>query len=193
MKAKFDYGQKVRVIKNIRNDGTVMGKSRGALLIRRGSEGYVRSVGKFLQDQVVYQVHFIEQDSTIGCKEQELLDVNDAWSERRFERGDKVECLLSLAHQGEVVVAQGQMGNVLGLVSDAKPHVYRVSFSSQEPSSQTQSQSWQIPEKALQLIAQSETSEVSSLESLKPSQQKAMISAEIKQRFKESMNTRVSE
>ncbi|MEI6897024.1 MAG: nitrogen fixation protein NifZ, partial [Psychromonas sp.] len=90
MDAKFDYGEKVRVIKNIRNDGTFMGSDRGALLIRRGSQGYIKGVGRFLQDQVIYQVHFIELGCTVGCRETELGDLQSPWVDREFERGDSV-------------------------------------------------------------------------------------------------------
>ena len=49
----FDYGQAVRVIRNIRDDGTYPGAQRGTLLVRRGSVGFVRNRGTFLQDQVM--------------------------------------------------------------------------------------------------------------------------------------------
>ena len=42
-----EYGTGVRVIRNIRNDGTYPGEAVGALLVRRGTVGYVRDVGTF--------------------------------------------------------------------------------------------------------------------------------------------------
>lgn len=148
MDAKFDYGDKVRVIKNIRNDGTFMGSDRGSLLLRRGSIGYIKGVGKFLQDQVIYQVDFIEQGITVGCREAELADIHSDWSERLFERGDSVISLKSLTSKGHVVVMAGDNGTVLGLESDQKPLQYRVSF---RRANGLETNTWLIPESVLKL------------------------------------------
>jgi nitrogen fixation protein NifZ len=56
---QFEYGESVRVIRNIRNDGTFPNIATGALLIKRGSVGYVTNIGTFLQDQIIYTVHFL--------------------------------------------------------------------------------------------------------------------------------------
>jgi len=152
MDAKFDYGEKVRVIKNIRNDGTFMGSPRGALLIRRGSEGYIKGVGKFLQDQVIYQVHFMEQGCTVGCRETELSDLLTPWVDRKFERGDSVIVRQVLSSAGEVVVSVGQRGTILGLESNQKPYYYRVSF---KEADSAEVNSWVIPETVL-LLSQSD-------------------------------------
>ena len=50
MRPRFEYGDEVRVTRNVRNDGTYPGLETGQLLIRRGSTGHVRDVGTFLQD-----------------------------------------------------------------------------------------------------------------------------------------------
>ena len=148
MQARFDYGDKVRVIKNIRNDGTFMGKNRGALLIRRGSLGYIKGVGKFLQDQVIYQVHFIEQGCTVGCRESELGDLEEPWIERLFERGDNVVVLQSLGSNGEVVVSKGSSGQVLGIENEQPPLTYRVLF---KQLNGLENNSWVVPESALKM------------------------------------------
>jgi len=144
----FDYGEKVRVIRNIRNDGTFMGADRGALLVRRGSVGFIKSMGKFLQDQVIYQVQFIEQGFTIGCRDTEVAGINEPWIERLFERGDKVSVQTSLASDGNIVVANGDIGTVLGIESKEDPLSYRVTF---ERSKGENSNSWVIPESVLKL------------------------------------------
>jgi len=159
MDAQFDYGEKVRVIKNIRNDGTFMGKNRGALLIRRGSEGYIKGVGKFLQDQVIYQVHFLEQGVTIGCREAELADLNTPWVAREFERGDTVEVQQSLGSAGNIVVKLGEVGTVLGLESDQEPFYYKVSFRRTDDS--IESNSWVIPETVLKMKQQAAIGDLS--------------------------------
>jgi CHAD domain-containing protein len=38
-----------------------------------GSIGFVRDWGVFLQDQIIYQIHFPESDRMVGCREQELI------------------------------------------------------------------------------------------------------------------------
>jgi nitrogen fixation protein NifZ len=146
MDAKFDYGEKVRVIKNIRNDGTFMGSNRGALLIRRGSEGFIKGVGKFLQDQVIYQVHFIDQGCTVGCRESELSDLDAPWVDRKFERGDQVIVGTTLSSAGEIVVKSGDSGTILGLESEQKPFYYKVLFQCKHSA---QTNSWLIPENVL--------------------------------------------
>lgn len=152
MDAQFDYGEKVRVIKNIRNDGTFMGKNRGALLIRRGSEGYIKGVGKFLQDQVIYQVHFLEQGCTVGCRETELGDLATPWVNREFERGDTVVVQQALGSEGNIVVQSGEIGTVLGLESDQQPFYYKVTFRRTDDS--IEANSWVIPETALKMDKQ---------------------------------------
>lgn len=152
MDAQFDYGEKVRVIKNIRNDGTFMGKNRGALLIRRGSEGFIKGVGKFLQDQVIYQVHFLEQGCTVGCRETELGDLSSPWVDRLFERGDTVIVQQALGSAGNIVVQSGEIGTVLGLESDQQPFQYKVSFRRTDDS--IEANVWVIPETVLKMDKQ---------------------------------------
>ena len=52
MKPRWAYGDSVRLIRNVRNDGTYPGMDTGTLLIRRGSVGCVYDVGTYLQDQL---------------------------------------------------------------------------------------------------------------------------------------------
>ena len=74
LEPRFACDDAVRVIRNIRNDGTYPGQLTGALLVRRGSIGYVRHIGVFLQDQIIYTVHFLEAGNRIvGCRETELI------------------------------------------------------------------------------------------------------------------------
>ena len=79
MRPKFTFSEEVRVVRAIRNDGTVAGFAPGALLVRRGSTGFVRDWGVFLQDQIIYQIHFPETDRIIGCREQELIPITQPW------------------------------------------------------------------------------------------------------------------
>lgn len=72
----FTYGQKVRSIKNVRNDGTYHGKEIGEILVKKGDIGYVNSIGTFLQQFYIYGVDFYERGHVVGMrgKELELLE-----------------------------------------------------------------------------------------------------------------------
>jgi nitrogen fixation protein NifZ len=126
----FDYGDAVRVIRNIRNDGTYPSAGRGELLVRRGSVGYVRNLGVFLQDQIIYSVHFFELGGIIvGCREPELIAADAPWIPSRFEFLDKVIARVPLAVGGEVVVEAGGEGEVFKVLPDRSEEVmYHVVF-----------------------------------------------------------------
>ncbi|MGO9486376.1 MAG: nitrogen fixation protein NifZ [Rhodomicrobium sp.] len=68
----FDYGEKVRSLRDIRNDGTFAGKDIGELLCKKGEEGYVISIGTFLQQYYIYGVEFISTGYRVGMKSKEL-------------------------------------------------------------------------------------------------------------------------
>lgn len=68
----FRVGQRVRLVKAIRNDGTYPHARVGDVLVDAGAEGYVRKIGDFLQTIRVYEVNFIEEGMTFGCREAEL-------------------------------------------------------------------------------------------------------------------------
>jgi len=71
----FDYGEKVRSRRVVRNDGTFMGKDIGEILAKKGEEGYVVSIGTFLQQFYIYGVEFIESGNRVGMKRKELEPV----------------------------------------------------------------------------------------------------------------------
>jgi nitrogen fixation protein NifZ len=139
----FDYGDEVRVLRNVRNDGTYPGLATGTLLIRRGSTGFVRDVGTFLQDQIIYSVHFLNEDKVVGCREEELQGAADHWVPSRFEYRDRVTVRIPLAIQGRVLVEQGTVGEILRVIRDAPDGVaYHVHFTGR-------SNPLQVPESAL--------------------------------------------
>ncbi|MFO1418330.1 MAG: nitrogen fixation protein NifZ [Methylotetracoccus sp.] len=127
---RYDFGDAVRVVRNVRNDGTYPGLAVGAFLVRRGSVGYVRNVGTFLQDQVIYSVHFLDEGKIVGCREEELIGADEPWMPSRFEFRDKVACLRGLAVDGEIVAEAGSEGEVLKVVRDLEPDqpYYHVRF-----------------------------------------------------------------
>lgn len=117
--AKFQREQQVRVTRTVRNDGTFPGKEIGDLLVRRGSVGYVRDVGTYLQDQTIYAVHFFDDQVMVGCREEELQAADDPWNPSRFEFRDKVTPRIPLAINGEVIAEPGVAAEVLKVLRDA--------------------------------------------------------------------------
>lgn len=127
---RFDYGDAVRVTRNVRNDGTYPGLDVGAFLVRRGSVGYVQNVGTFLQDQVIYSVHFLDERKIVGCREEELIPADAPWTPSRFEFRDKVRNTVAFSVDGEVIVESGVEGEVLKVLRDYDPEqvFYHVRF-----------------------------------------------------------------
>jgi nitrogen fixation protein NifZ len=68
----FAFGEKVRSKRVIRNDGTYAGKEIGEILAKKGEEGYVVSIGTFLQQFYIYGVEFLESGNRVGMKRKEL-------------------------------------------------------------------------------------------------------------------------
>lgn len=148
MLPRFDYGEAVRVTRNVRNDGTYPGLDTGELLVRRGSVGYVLNVGTFLQDQIIYTVHFLDQGRIVGCREEELIGADEPWTPSRFETREKVRARIRLAVQGEVLVEAGSEGEVLRVLRDTPQGVqYHVHFPGHV---------LQVPEDVLEPLATSE-------------------------------------
>lgn len=73
----FEYGQKVRSSKVIRNDGTFPGKEIGEILVKKGDIGYVTRIGTFLQQFYIYGVDFYEHGYIVGMKAKELQGIED--------------------------------------------------------------------------------------------------------------------
>jgi nitrogen fixation protein NifZ len=129
MLPRWDEGDAVRVTRNVRNDGTFPGIGVGELLVRRGRVGHVRGIGSFLQDQIIYSVHFLAEGRVVGCREEELLDVGEPWVESRFEVRQIVRAVRALAIRGEVRVPPGSRGEVLNIDrADASAVIYHTHF-----------------------------------------------------------------
>jgi nitrogen fixation protein NifZ len=78
--AKFSVGEKVQLVEDIVNDGTYPFAKIGDLMMPRGSVGYIKTMGDFLQVIRVYEVHFFGTDmevEIIGCREHELESMED--------------------------------------------------------------------------------------------------------------------
>lgn len=147
MRPAFEYGDEVRVIRNIRNDGTYPGMDVGTLLIRRGAVGCVYDVGTYLQDQLIYRVNFIDQGKTVGCREEELILASDEWIPNRFEFRDKVITLHSLASNGETIAPAGTEGEIAKVVREQGILLYHVRFGERI---------FMVPEAALDAVSNDE-------------------------------------
>ena len=72
----YNYGEKVRAKKTVRNDGTYAGKDIGDILVKKGDEGFVVSIGTFLQQFYIYGVEFPDTGNRVGMKRKELDPVH---------------------------------------------------------------------------------------------------------------------
>lgn len=138
---RFDFGEAVRVTRNVRNDGTYPGKEIGELLVLRGSVGNVIEVGTFLQDQVIFTVHFLDQGKMVGCRLEELIGADEPWNPSRFEFHDMVKCKIDLGIGGNILFEKGTQGEVLKVLRELQPMQYHVRFPEK---------TLQVPESALE-------------------------------------------
>ena len=126
---RWEYGDSVRLIRNVRNDGTYPELDPGVLLVRRGSIGFVVDVGTFLQDQVIYSVNFLDEGKIVGCREEELIGADDPWTPSRFEFREKVRAIRGLSVGGEMLIPLGAIGEVVKVIRDAPGEVaYHIHF-----------------------------------------------------------------
>lgn len=118
METLREYGSAVRLVRNVRNDGTYPGAERGELLVRRGSIGYVVDSGTFLMDQIIYSVHFLEAGRIVGCRDEEVIDADEPWVETRFESRERVAAARTLASASGISVPPGAVGEILKVLRD---------------------------------------------------------------------------
>ncbi len=132
MLPKYEFGDEVRIVRNVRNDGTYPGVAIGTLLIRRGATGFVMNVGTFLQDQLIYTVNILEQGKIVGFREEELIGIDEVWIPSKFESREKVQSKITLTVRGEVRVTPGMEGEILKVFRDENHGVqYHVIFHDQ--------------------------------------------------------------
>ncbi len=92
--AKFHTGQKVTLIEDVVNDGTYPFAKIGTLMMPRGSIGYIKTMGDFLQVIRVYEVHFFGTDmevEIIGCREHELESMDDDYVDEMILERDALK------------------------------------------------------------------------------------------------------
>ncbi|PWI33871.1 nitrogen fixation protein NifZ [Vibrio albus] len=116
--ARFPTGSEVRVVRNVRNDGSFSGKEKGDLLIEAGETGIVRSSGYFLQNQVIYEVFFPERNRIIGVRDTEVIDASLEWIPCLFRSLDKAYLTLALKMKGEIIAVKGDIVEVQRVYRD---------------------------------------------------------------------------
>ena len=70
-------GTRVRAKRLVRNDGTFPGRDRGEILIEAGEEGYVATIGTFLQRYYIFGIDFYRLGIVVGMRAHELETVPD--------------------------------------------------------------------------------------------------------------------
>jgi len=144
MRPRFEFGAEVRIIRNVRNDGTYPGMDPGMLLVRRGSTGFVMNVGTFLQDQLIYTVNFLELNKIVGCREEELIGIGELWTPSKYETREKVRSRITLTVGGETRARPGMEGEIMKVLRDDNDGVlYHVIFHDHV---------LQVPESALEAV-----------------------------------------
>ncbi|MGB4467331.1 MAG: nitrogen fixation protein NifZ [Azovibrio sp.] len=129
MRPRWKIDDEVRVVRNVRDDGTFPGADVGELLVRRGSTGLVRDIGTFLQDQIIYTVFFYEENRLVGCREEELLGIDEPWVPSRYEFREKVSSLADLKVGGELLIHAGDPGEIIKVIRDHPAGlIYHVHF-----------------------------------------------------------------
>lgn len=128
MQPRYRNGDEVRLLYDIVGDGTVHDVSRGAPLMTAGATGFVKHCGPFLDD-LVCDVHFLEADRIVGCREKELIPADHPWSPPVYLRSQPVVAAVELASQGVTLAKQGTPGKVTAVrFVEGKGYVYEVAF-----------------------------------------------------------------
>jgi nitrogen fixation protein NifZ len=126
---EFEIGQEVRLLYDIVSDGTVYGAKRGDLMMQQGKTGFIIKIGVF-QDDVVYEVNFLNDNRILGCRDHELIEIEEPWSEPKFLKKDKVRSTTDLTKDGTVIVKKDTDGVIVRLQFYPEiGYAYEVKFS----------------------------------------------------------------
>jgi nitrogen fixation protein NifZ len=74
---KFNFGEKVKSKKMVRNDGTFQGAEIGEVLVKKGEVGYVKSIATFIQQFYIYAVDFPDRGYAVGMKGREIESIDN--------------------------------------------------------------------------------------------------------------------
>jgi nitrogen fixation protein NifZ len=107
----------------------------------------VVDIGTFLQDQIIYSVHFLDAGKVVGCREEELIGAAEAWVPSRYEVRERVRAVRPLVAAGEELVPAGTIGEIMQVIRDGDPPTYHVHFVERQPG-----RVFAVPEAALEAI-----------------------------------------
>ncbi|QSA99315.1 nitrogen fixation protein NifZ [Methylococcus sp. EFPC2] len=74
---KYNFGEKVKSKKVVRNDGTFTGAEIGEVLVKKGEIGYIKSINTYLQQFYIYAVDFPDRGYAVGMKGREIESVDN--------------------------------------------------------------------------------------------------------------------
>jgi nitrogen fixation protein NifZ len=74
---RFNFGEKVKSKKVVRNDGTFTGAEIGQVLVNKGDMGYIKSINTFLQQFYIYAVDFPDRGYAVGMKGREIESLDN--------------------------------------------------------------------------------------------------------------------
>ncbi len=124
----FKEGDEVRILFDIVSDGTVAGAKRGELIMAQGSTGFIKKIGVFMDDYV-FDVHFLKEDKIVGCRENELISADEAWSPPKFKKKDSILAAANIGKNREVLIPAKTAGKVLTIdYHDDLGYIYEVEF-----------------------------------------------------------------
>ena len=118
MNTRFTVGHEVRVVRNIRSDGSFAGKNKGELLVEQGETGIVQGIGYFLQDQVIYEVFFPKINRLVGLRNSEVIDAKLDWIPCLFRSLDKAKLTLALKMKETIIAVKGDIVEVQRVYRD---------------------------------------------------------------------------
>jgi nitrogen fixation protein NifZ len=109
---RFEAGESVRVVRNIRNDGSFKSVAKGERLVAAGEVGVVRTYGYFLQDQIIFQVFFPSINQVVGIRDAELIKSDLTWVPCLFRSLDCAELTMSLSMNQQIIAKKGDIVDV---------------------------------------------------------------------------------
>lgn len=143
---RFAAGAEVRVVRNVRNDGSFYGIDKGALIVAEGDVGVVRKHGWLLQDQLIYEVFFPESGNLVGLRDAEVIAAELPFTPCQFRMLDFAQLTVSLASQGELLARKGDHVQVSWIARDL--HTGELTFTIKVAATEVQ-----VPARALTDVA----------------------------------------
>lgn len=125
---RYAEGEEVRLLYDVVSDGTYHGVPRGQPLVSAGATGFIMQAGVVLDD-LVYDVHFLDIDRVVGCREPEIILASADWRPPHFAKGAVVHASVELHHRKETLALIGDPGVVTAVrYLPGQGYVYETRF-----------------------------------------------------------------